>query len=303
MLRVLSALAWAGASIAGASHLRLGHFGPSTTEEHTSLTATETLFLQERLSMHTDSGGEQLQGRLSGIQSQKAKALVQLKQSCADSEAILKEKHKDATNIFAEKKASCASPGGGAWPEIEAAYEKAMAEVRDETVRLVADQQHVKEAADRRAAAALSTKRAAEAHHEEIKLAYASAKKALASGSAAASVTFHEAQKRAQEAEAGINVDAATKASRILKEAEARHAAQKSSCDENYKAQISALDEEIDLARNIKGPLDELINRCKGVKGGEGEYSRDIISPYSSLPEECADAHREYTRAQSSRNV
>ena len=53
-----------------------------------------------------------------------------------------------------------------------------------------ADQQHVKEAAD---SVAACPQNAAEAHHEEIKPAYVPAK-ALASGSAAASVTFHEAQ-------------------------------------------------------------------------------------------------------------
>ena len=118
--------------------LRLGHFGPSTTEEHTSLTATETLFLQERLA-YTDSGGEQLQGRLSGIQSQKAGPCA-AQAARVQTPSNTKEKHKDATNILAEKKASWASPAAGL-ARNEAAYEKAMAEVRDETVRLVADQQ------------------------------------------------------------------------------------------------------------------------------------------------------------------
>ena len=69
-----------------------------------------------------------------------------------------------------------------------------------------------------------------------------------------------------------------------------------SSCDENHKAQISALDEEIDLARNIKGPLDELINRKASQRWAKGPVFSISSKPVaSSLPEECADAHREYT--------
>ena len=318
MLKTLT-LAYMGATLADASNLRRvvvasptaegrGAFnlpdGPSAVPSAVP-SAEQLTFLQKDLHFQDVRDGNQLLARLDKIRAQNADSRAKLEQECVDFDTVFREKRKDTVNILSQKKAAWSSPGAGAWPKIEAAYDKAMKQVRDETLRLLTEQQHAKDDADKRVAAALVAKSYAELHRNELNLAHKAAKSAAVSGIQSAEAAFRTAEAQAEEAEVSISNRAENEIARVLKDAETKQKSEVDACIADYDKHVKALDEEIARAQSIKGPLFKLINRCRGVlsemEGGDAgsflEVSTQLLT--GSRPEGCVDAHKEYVHEHS----